>query len=77
MKISVAKFKSKCNHCSNPISKGDGIIVDKRQPRGKRSFCSNDCADLAQDSVNKAITETKLPPRLALKDVTDFKGLFA
>lgn len=44
MKISVARFSSKCNNCSTAIAKGDGIVIDKTKPRGKRTFCSNDCA---------------------------------
>lgn len=44
MRVAVAKFKSTCNGCQQAISKGDGIVVDKKKARGKRTFCSHLCA---------------------------------
>jgi hypothetical protein len=79
-KLMSARFNgTKCNYCSTEIHKGDGIVVDKSQPRKKRSFCSGKCADANQSATLASIAsiEPKLAPKPMTPKMTSWKGVFA
>lgn len=82
-KLMNARFSgTKCNYCSTDIHKGNAIVVDKLQPRKKRSFCSGKCADANREEMLKAIDEIEPKPKkkrepIVTPNMTSWKGIFA
>ena len=76
-KIMTAKWSTKCNLCESSIKKGDSIVVDKLQPRKKRSFCCGECATQARAKLDKATTQIEVVKPKPIRKLTSFKGVFA